>query len=107
LADTKTTAERRKESKAKRKLEVKIQTGKLMVQEFPVLDPDATANGSTVRKHSLDEIRRPGRTTITSDSELATARKPDRTTKSRKSHNSAVSKPLNKRAAGMTTKAWK
>ena len=70
-------------------------------------DADVTANGSTVRKQFLDETRRPGRTAITSDSELATVRKPDnRTTKSRKSHSSAASKSL-KRGTGKTTKAWK
>ena len=70
-------------------------------------DADVTANGSTVRKQFLDDTRRPGRTTITSDSELATVRKPDnRTTKSRKLYNSAASKPP-KRGTGKTTKAWK
>jgi hypothetical protein len=71
-------------------------------------DPDVTVNSSLASKHFFDETRRPGRTTtITSDSELATLRKPDnKTTKYRKSQTSAVTKPL-KRATEKTSKAWK
>ena len=66
-----------------------------------------TANSSLFRKYLSDETLRPSRTTLTSDSELAlTARKPDKSTKPRKSQNSAAIKPL-KRGTGKTTKAWK
>ena len=65
-----------------------------------------TASSSLSRKYLSDETLRPSRTTLTGDSELALARKPDKSTKPRKSQNSAAIKPL-KRGTGKNTKAWK
>ena len=71
-------------------------------------DTDFTVNSENVQKHlTQNETRRSGVAPITSNSELAIARKTDsKTTKVRKSVNSAQAKPV-KRGSGKSAKAWK